>query len=233
MKQILLMIAVVALVGCGKKASKEPQTEQRSVTLAEFLKGKRIHFQMDNGAGPFWAEFAADGTHRHSDRPAGTYEVHGLKVAVQDSEKVGLIFLSSEISAGDTFEAKALGAKKGLHFKVLKVDKMPVLTTKEVVETNPEPPKAVPEELIADPIVEKEIRYEIKKPTGKLVKADYEKVIKLYLSGKKLTEVPKGLEKLPQLRILYLQGNSALTKAQIAELQKALPNCKIHSNPTK
>jgi hypothetical protein len=24
-----------------------------------------------------------------------------------------------------------------------------------------------------------------------------------------------------------------LTKAQIAELQKALPKCKIHSNPTK
>ena len=255
MKQILLILMAVALVGCGKKTPKEPQTEQRSVTLAEFLKGKRIHFEMDNGAGPFWAEFAADGTHRHSDRPAGTYEVHGQKVAVQDSEKVELIFLSSEISAGDTFEAKALGAKKGLHFKVLKVDKMPVLTTKEVAETNPETTKVVPEELIADPIVEKEIRYEIKKPTGNLVKADYEKVIKLFLSGKKLTEVPKGLEKLPnlmylwlphnkltdvkgleklpQLSILYLHGNPVLTKAQIAELQKALPNCTIHSNPTK
>ena len=109
--------------------------------------------------------------------------------------------------------------------------------------------------LITDPIVEKEIRYEIKKPIGELVKADYARVFKLYLSGKKLTEVPKGLEKLPnlrylwlphnkltdvkgleklpQLRILYLHGNPILTKAQIAELQKALPNCTIHSNPKK
>ena len=28
-------------------------------------------------------------------------------------------------------------------------------------------------------------------------------------------------------------GNPALTKAQIDELQKALPNCYIGSNPTK
>ena len=42
-----------------------------------------------------------------------------------------------------------------------------------------------------------------------------------------------GLEKLTQLRRLYLQNNPALTKAQIDQLQKALPNCKIYSNPTK
>jgi len=35
------------------------------------------------------------------------------------------------------------------------------------------------------------------------------------------------------LRTLRLQDNPALTKAQIAELQKALPNCKILSDPTK
>jgi hypothetical protein len=43
----------------------------------------------------------------------------------------------------------------------------------------------------------------------------------------------KGLEKLTQLTYLDLDGNRALTKAQIAELQKALPKCKILSNPTK
>jgi Leucine-rich repeat (LRR) protein len=127
-------------------------------------------------------------------------------------------------------------------------------TPPQITET-PQQPKTTNEKLIADPIVEKEIRYEIKKPTGNLVKADYEKVIKLFLSGKKLTEVPKGLEKLPnlmylwlphnkltdvkgleklpQLSILYLHGNPVLTKAQIAELQKALPNCTIHSDFTK
>ena len=72
----------------------------------------------------------------------------------------------------------------------------------------PEPPKAVPEKPIANTILE-----QLKKPTGELTNAD--------------------LEKLTQLEDLYLGGNPNLTKAQIAELQKALPKCKIYSNPTK
>jgi len=43
----------------------------------------------------------------------------------------------------------------------------------------------------------------------------------------------KGLEKLTQLGSLILYNNPALTKAQITELQKALPKCLIFSNPTK
>jgi hypothetical protein len=35
------------------------------------------------------------------------------------------------------------------------------------------------------------------------------------------------------LKVLNLQDNPDLTKAQIAELKKALPKCKIFSNPTK
>jgi len=49
----------------------------------------------------------------------------------------------------------------------------------------------------------------------------------LGLDSNKLTEAPKGLEKLTQLKYLGLRDNPALTKAQIAELQKALPLCKI------
>ena len=52
------------------------------------------------------------------------------------------------------------------------------------------------------------------------------------LDDNQLTDV-KGLEKLDQLTRLHLQGNPALTKAQIDELQKALPNCKIISDPKK
>ena len=43
----------------------------------------------------------------------------------------------------------------------------------------------------------------------------------------------KGLEKLTQLTRLSLGDNPGLTKAQIDELQKALPKCDISSNPTK
>ena len=54
----------------------------------------------------------------------------------------------------------------------------------------------------------------------------------LGLVGNQLTSV-KGLEKLAKLTSLNLKDNPNLTKAQIAELEKALPNCKIYSNPTK
>jgi hypothetical protein len=40
----------------------------------------------------------------------------------------------------------------------------------------------------------------------------------------------KVLEKLTKLEHLDLTKNPDLTKAQIAELQKALPKCKIRSN---
>jgi Leucine-rich repeat (LRR) protein len=58
------------------------------------------------------------------------------------------------------------------------------------------------------------------------------KLTYLSLSRNQLTSV-KGLEKLPKLTYLDLRFNPDLTKAQINELQKALPNCKISSNPTK
>jgi len=52
---------------------------------------------------------------------------------------------------------------------------------------------------------------------------------KLYLSKNQLTDV-KGLEKLTQLANLNLKDNPDLTKAQIDQLQKALPKCKIDHN---
>ena len=55
----------------------------------------------------------------------------------------------------------------------------------------------------------------------------------LSLPYNQLTEVPKELEKLTQLETLMLDKNPALTKAQIAELKKALPKCRIKLNATK
>ena len=115
-------------------------------------------------------------------------------------------------------------------------------------------PKSASEKLIPNPILEKAIHEQLKKPTGGLTKAALEKVTGLDLSHNQLTSVKrlekldqleklilennqltdvKGLEKLTKLETLWLDTNSALTKAQIAELQKALPKCKILSNPTK
>ncbi len=55
---------------------------------------------------------------------------------------------------------------------------------------------------------------------------------KLNLFAERLTDV-KGLGKLTQLMSLNLKDNPDLTKAQIDELQKALPKCKIYSDHTK
>ena len=92
------------------------------------------------------------------------------------------------------------------------------------------------------------------KLTGELTKADYEKVVSLNFFTSQLTDLKglekctqlrqlnlmwnrltnvKGLEKLTKLEVLELQYNPALTKAQIDALKKALPKCKIYSNPTK
>jgi len=54
----------------------------------------------------------------------------------------------------------------------------------------------------------------------------------LKLMSNELTSV-QGLEKLTQLKELNLRDNPDLTKAQIAELQKALPKCKIRHNAKK
>ena len=54
----------------------------------------------------------------------------------------------------------------------------------------------------------------------------------LDLTGNQLTDV-KSLENLTQLKHLTLYDNPDLTKAQIDELQKALPKCKISHNATK
>ena len=59
-------------------------------------------------------------------------------------------------------------------------------------------------------VIEVAIREAAKKPTGELTKADLEKVTYLMLGFNQLTEVPKGLEKLDQLRQLSLFRNKLI-----------------------
>jgi Leucine-rich repeat (LRR) protein len=54
----------------------------------------------------------------------------------------------------------------------------------------------------------------------------------LHLENNNLTNL-KGLESLTHLKELDLNNNPDLTKAQIEELQKVLPACKISSNSKK
>ena len=92
---------------------------------------------------------------------------------------------------------------------------------------NPQPPKATSEKLIADPIVEKEIRISLFKPKGELTEADLVKVTDVLLSGIKITDAGlKEVAKLQNLERLLLTGTQ-ITDAGVAELKKALPNCRI------
>ena len=52
------------------------------------------------------------------------------------------------------------------------------------------------------------------------------------LDDNQLSDVT-GLKKLTQLEELWVKNNPDLTKAQIDQLQKALPKCNIVSNPKK
>ena len=140
------------------------------------------------------------------------------------------------------------GGKEKAAPKTDATPKAKVKTTPKVEAKKTEPTTVAPSKLIANPSVERKIRGQIGKPKGELTKADLEKVTRLSLENNQLTDVKglekltqltwldlfgnkltdvKGLEKLTKLEKLILRRNPDLTKAQIDELQKALPECKI------
>ena len=88
-----------------------------------------------------------------------------------------------------------------------------VLGCEEKNSTGPqvETPESTTKKLIADPIVEKAIRRELKKPTGELTHRDFKKITELSLSYSLITDAGlKELAKLQQLRQLRL-SNTKIT----------------------
>lgn len=112
----------------------------------------------------------------------------------------------------------------------------------------PERPKVIPNSPEAKAAIEAAIREELKKPTGELTEADLDKVTKLKLWSKQLTDVSalagltkmqilwlhdnqltdlRALEGFTKLEQLDLRFNPKLTRAEIARFQKVLPKCII------
>ena len=78
-------------------------------------------------------------------------------------------------------------------------------------------------------VIETVIRKAAKKPVGELTKSDLKKVTRLErtnLDWKKITDL-KELAKLKNLTFLQLDSTQ-ITDEDAAELQKALPKCKIY-----
>ena len=82
---------------------------------------------------------------------------------------------------------------------------------------------------IDDPIIEKAIREELKKPTGELTEADLEHMTSLSFYDNQLTELPKGLEKLTQLTWLNL-GHAQLTDVKGLEKCTQLTHLRLSDN---
>ena len=144
------------------------------------------------------------------------------------------------------------GFKKGVD-RQKKAAEAKAAAEKKAAEASkpPQQTKAKSEKLIADPIVEKAVRKELEKPEGELTEADLGKVTTLDLRLTKITdEGLKEVAKLQQLEELYLTDTKVtdeglkevaklqkltslfltatqITDARAAELQKALPKCKI------
>ena len=94
--------------------------------------------------------------------------------------------------------------------KLEKENAEPPKAEPKVEAKNPEPTKTAATKLIANPIVEKAIRKQIKKPTGELTEADLVKVTDVLLNGTQITdaglkEVAK-LQKLTKLNLTYTRN---------------------------
>ena len=100
---------------------------------------------------------------------------------------------------------------------------------KDKQSTNTNQSNNTPEKLITDPIVEKAIRKRLKKPKGELTKADMEKVTRLGIEYKNLTDVPEGLGNLSQLTYLSLALNQ-LTNVEGLEKLKKLETLSLVQN---
>ena len=186
MRQILLIIAVVALVGCGEKEAPEPQAqmqeereggvEEDTTPKAEPKAEVKKPLTKEESAKVIEAAIRED-----LEKPTG-------ELAKADLEKV------TKLHLGDNHLTDVKGLEKLTKLEVL------ILADNQLTDV---------------------------KGLEKLTQLTH-----LYLHRNQLTDV-KGLEKLTQLKHLILHNNLALTKAQIDQLQKALPKCEIRSNPTK
>ena len=133
MNRLVILIIVIGLVGCDRKEDVTPEVErgavkppakaptpaQDQITLADYIKDKRVYIDLDVGPeaeNPF-GQFNADGTYQTgamvggvamtSGKPdeKGRYEVSGLTITLSgdDEGEDRLVFSTTEPVGGDQF----------------------------------------------------------------------------------------------------------------------------------
>jgi hypothetical protein len=218
-KHFLLMIAAVALVGCGKGAL----TKEESAKVIEAA----VRKQLKKPTG----ELTKADYEKVTDLDLAGNQLTNVKGLEKLTHLERLWLDGNQLT-------DVKGLEKLTQLRGLRLDGNPDLTKAQIAELQKSLPKC---DISSDlpltkeesaKVIEAAIRKAAKKPTGELTKADYEKVTHLDLDENKLTSV-KGLENLTQLKELYLNDNPDLTKAQVVQLQKALPKCVILSNTKK
>jgi Leucine-rich repeat (LRR) protein len=214
MKQILVMMAAVVLVGCGgSKEKATPETQAK----AETKKPEAVPVVTVTIDNPILENTIRE----YLDKPAA-------ELTNADLEKVGELNFNNR---GLTDAPKGLKKLTQLQKLVLANNKLTSVKGLEKL-TKLEHLNLTRNQLTSVKGLEKlnqlKILYlydnQLTDVTGleKLTQLQ-----KLFLDGNQLTDVT-GLEKLTQLKILELNDNPDLTKAQIDELKKALPNCLIY-----
>jgi hypothetical protein len=232
MKQILVMMAAVVLVGCGKEEPAQKQPELRSENI----------ITPDEAANELFVEAVV------LVNEAKAQEVSDVEVAIKKYEeafaKLQKIISDYKKSA---LAVKLISGETLFDGKSLEQVRMRLLELVRMAEA-----KAAAEAQERALTFEKAVRARLEKPEGELTEADWENVILLdelqntkitdsdlkevaklkslmflFLNNTKVTDATlKELAKLQNLEVLDLDGTK-VTKAGVAELKKALPNCEI------
>ena len=204
MKQILVMMAVV-LVGCGgdpnKKANELFVEAVQLIASGDEQTGEAAIKDYEQALGKL-GEIIAN--HKESDLAVKLISgetlftgksLKEIKERVKELKRVAAAERVKELMRVAASEAERVAAAETERVAAMEAraeaERVAAAKRREGLE------KAL--DRIKDP-VEKAIRGSLELPTGELTEADLEKVTRLDLAYKQLTDVPKGLEKLTQLK---------------------------------
>ena len=239
MKQLLLICAVVALVGCGQPAVTHEEVEKEEAEMRALLNSLETENEEITNPDtpktpdkkPLTKEESAKvieaAIREQLDKPTGELTEADLKKVT----KLDLSFQQlTDVPKGleKLTQLTKLYLNSNKLTDVTGLEKLTQLTWLNLENNQLTDVKGL-EKLaqLTNLVLSRNQLTAVPKDLEKLTQLKY-----LVLSRNRLTDV-KGLEKLTQLTSLYLANNPDLTKAQIAELKKAFPIREIYSNPTK